>query len=161
MKTGDRVQVRAYKSDGTCYRWWLATVESINADELVLITPVGHWVEGIDGGWASQYAIRAYYWPHKWYSVLEAYVAGGRLAEIYINISSPAEVEDSIVRFTDYELDISRRLPHAARIVDEDEFLEAVSKYDYSKEFQEACYQVAREAVEVADGWTARANPRF
>ena len=36
---GDRIQVRAYKSDGTCYRWWYATVEAVETDRVVVINP--------------------------------------------------------------------------------------------------------------------------
>jgi protein associated with RNAse G/E len=159
MQVGERVQVRAHKSDGTCYRWWFATVEAVETDKVVLITPVGHRVEDIGGGWASEHAIRTHYWLDRWYSLMEVYASGGRLDQIYVNISSPVAIGDSQLRFTDYELDVSRKPPQKARIVDEEEFLEAVSKYGYSKEFQQACYQVVREAVQVANSWLAREMP--
>ncbi|MGD9001210.1 MAG: DUF402 domain-containing protein [Anaerolineae bacterium] len=159
MHVGETAQVRAYKADGACYRWWYATVEAVETDRIVLVAPVGHRVEGIDGGWASQHAIRAYYWLNRWYSLLEVYAPDGRLAEIYVNISSPVEIEDSQMRFTDYELDVSRVPPNEARIVDEEEFLEAASRHAYSKELQEACRRAAREAVELADSWVAKGMP--
>ncbi|HSR30209.1 MAG TPA: DUF402 domain-containing protein [Anaerolineae bacterium] len=161
MRVGDRVQVRAYKSDGTCYRWWMATVEAVEQDRVVLVTPVGHWVEDIGGGWTSRWAIRGFYWPDRWYSVLEVYVADGSLEEVYVNISSPVEMGDGHLRFTDYELDVSCRPSHDARIVDEDEFQEAASRYGYSEAFQEACYEVAREALGVAERWVAKGMPVF
>jgi protein associated with RNAse G/E len=34
-----------------------------------------------------------------------------------------------------YKLDVSRKLPNRAQIVDEDEFQEAANKYGYSAEF--------------------------
>jgi hypothetical protein len=116
---------------------------------------------------AESYAARVDTKPHNAYcerpatlSLLPA-IGGKRVldAEIYVNISSPVEIKDSEIRFTDYELDVSRNPPHAARIVDEDEFLEAVSRYGYSEDFQQACYQVAREAIQVATGWVAEGMP--
>ena len=159
MQVGDKIDVKAYKSDGTCYRWWTGTVEAVADDEIVVITPPHHRVEGIDGGWMSRYAIRSYYWPGTWYSLLEAYTPEGTLEEIYIN--SPVEIEGGRIAFTDYELDVSRRLPHAARIVDQDEFLEAASRYGYSEAFQQTCYQVARQAIELANGWAAKGMPEW
>ena len=50
LRIGDQMQVSAYKSDGTCYRWWTATVESVAADRLALVTPVGHPIEDPGGG---------------------------------------------------------------------------------------------------------------
>lgn len=79
-----------------------------------------------------------------------------RLVEIYVNINSPVEIGQQEIRFTDYELDVSREPPHGARIVDQDEFAEAAARYGYSPTFQEACYRTAREAVELADRWVAR-----
>jgi protein associated with RNAse G/E len=159
MQIGEKVQVRAYKSDGTCYHWWQATVEAVEPGKLVVVTPAGHRVEDIDGGWTSEHAIRAYYWRDRWYSLLEVYAPDGRLSPVYVNISSPAEIEDSQIRFTDYELDVSRKPPEDARIVDEDEFREAVSRYGYSPKFQQACHQVAREAMEMANRWAAGGMP--
>jgi protein associated with RNAse G/E len=159
LLAGERVQVRAYKADGRCYRWWYATVEAAGADELVLVTPAGHRVEDVSGGWFSRYSIRAYYWPRRWYSLMEVYLPDGKLVEIYININSPVEIEEGQVRFTDYELDVSREPPDPARIVDEDEFQAAAARYGYSEALQQACYRVAGEALEVASRWQARGMP--
>ncbi|MGD2177544.1 MAG: DUF402 domain-containing protein [Anaerolineae bacterium] len=156
---GERVQVRAYKPDGTCYRWWHATVELVEPHKVVLVAPVGHRVEDMGGGWTSEHAIRAFYWLNRWYSLLEVYAPDGTLEEIYVNIASPAKIEDGRIWFVDCELDVSREPPHEARIVDEEEFREAVSRYGGSQEFQQACYRVAGEAVEVANHWVARGMP--
>ena len=159
MQIGDSVQVKAYKSDGACYRWWTATVESVGPDELVLVTPLDHLVEASGVSWVSKYAIRGYYWPGKWYSLIEAYTPDKNLSEVYVNISSPVEIGDSQVRFTDYELDVSRRPPGEAELLDEDEFQQAAVEYGYSEEFQRACYEVAQEAIELANRWVARGMP--
>ena len=92
---------------------------------------------------------------------MEVYAPDGRLHEVYVNIGSPVEMEEGELRFIDYELDVSRMPPHAARIEDEDEFREAAVRYGYSEAFQVACYAVARETVGLADGWVARGIPVF
>lgn len=101
MRIGERVLVSAYKSDGTCHRWWYATVEAVEPDRIVCISPVGHRVEGTRGAWASQQAIRVFYWLDRWYSLLEVYAPDGKLEEICVSISSPVEIEGSQMRFTD------------------------------------------------------------
>jgi protein associated with RNAse G/E len=133
----------------------------VEPDRLVLITPVGHRVDGVSGAWASEHAIRAFYWLVKWYRLLEVYAPDGDWVEIYVDIGSPPELRDSELTFIDYELDVSRELPHPARIVDEDEFLEAASRYGYSVEFRQTCYEVAGEALELADRGVARGMPRI
>lgn len=156
---GDRVWVRAYKADGTCYRWWCATVEAVAADRVVVVTPTGHRIESTEGGWISEYAIRSFYWINRRYSLLEVYRPDGTLDEIFVNINSPVKIRDSEIRFTDYELDVTRKLPNRVRIVDQDELLEAASRYGYSKDFRQACYEVAREALAVANRWVAGGMP--
>ena len=159
LRIGDVMQVRAYKSDGTCYRWWTATVESVAADQLTLVTPVGHPIEDPGGNFVSPNALRVFYWPGKWYSLLEAYTPAGVLSEIYVNISSPVEINGLEMHFTDLELDVSRIPPHKARLEDEDEFDEAAVEYGYSEAFQRTCYEVAREALDLANRWVARGMP--
>ena len=44
-------------------------------------------------------------------------------------------------------------------LIDEDEFAEAVVKYEYTKEFQEKMYSAANEALELANHWKARPVP--
>jgi hypothetical protein len=48
------------------------------------------------------------------------------------------------------KLDVSRKLPGPAVMVDEDEFREAAGAFGYSAEFREACYEAARAAVREA-----------
>ena len=159
LQVGSQIHVRAYKSDGTCYRWWTGTVEAVEPGLVVVATPAGHRVQNSEGGWTSKWAIRAYYWPDRWYTVLEVYLPDGTLTEIYVNINSPVEIGDDRLCFTDYELDVSRELPNPARLVDEDEFREAARQYGYSGEFQQHVYRIARDAIEVADNWVAKGMP--
>lgn len=160
LQPGDRVTVSAHKADGTRYRRWQATVESVEAGLVVLVTYVGHRVEDIDGNFTSKYAIRGFYWLDRGHNLLEAYAADGTLEQIYVNVSSPPRIEGTQIQFTDHELDVSRVPPHEARIVDEDEFAEAAVRYGYSEAFQRTCYRAAAEALALANRWVAGEMPR-
>ena len=159
MQPGDQIQVKAYKADGTCYRWWPATVETVTEDLIVTIAPIGKRVEGIGGGWVSDTAVRIFYWLAKPYSLLEIYQADGQLVEIYVNINSLVQIEPGQLSYIDHELDVTLQPPLAARIVDEDEFAEATARYDYPAEFCEYCWQTARELVSIVDNWQAAGAP--
>lgn len=60
LQIGSQVQVRAYKSDGACYRLWMGTIEVVEPDRVVVTAPSGHWVHTVDGGGKSRWAIRKY-----------------------------------------------------------------------------------------------------
>jgi len=156
VQIGEQIQVKAYKSDGACYRWWRATVEAIEEDRIVTVAPAGKRVEALNGGWISTGAIRTFYWLHKPYSLLEIYSLAGELGEIYVNINSLVQIEPGQISYVDYELDVTLQPPGVARIVDQDEFAEAVLLYGYTNEFQQFFYQAAEEAVHLANGWVAK-----
>lgn len=163
MKLGDQIQVCACKTDGTVYRSWYTTIESVDADSIVTISPAGSMV--LDktklGDHPIKHHLRSYYWFDKFYNLIEVFRVDGTLVEIYINIASPPEFENNIMSFKDHELDVDRHLPGLAELIDEDEFAEAAITYQYTQEFQEKMYAAANEAVELANHWVARPAPEF
>ncbi len=162
MKPGDQIQGHASKADGTIYRSWHTTIESVNTDSIVTISPAGSSVFNIKGeDYPLLHHYRAYYWFKKFYNLLEIFEPDGELAYIYINVASPPEFKNGILSFKDHELDVSKYPSKPARLIDEDEFAEAVVKYQYSKEFQEKMYSIAREALELAENWIAKPVPVF
>ncbi|CAN5539915.1 DUF402 domain-containing protein [soil metagenome] len=161
MQAGDQIKVKAYKSDGVCYRKWPATIEAVTDSLIITIAPIGKWVEDMGGGWVSTVAVRTFYWLDKPYSLVEVYEADGTLAEIYVNINSLVQLEQTDFSYIDYELDVVLRSPNVATIVDQDEFAEAVIEYGYTDEFQIFCYQAANEAVQLATNWVAQGMPDF
>jgi protein associated with RNAse G/E len=163
MKAGDQIQGHACKADGTIYRSWHTTIESVNTDSIVTISPAGSMV--IDktklGDHPIKHHLRSYYWFDKLYNLIEVFDVNMTLVQIYINIASLPEFINGEIRFKDHELDVVRDMPGPAQIVDEDEFAEAVLKYQYSEEFQKKMYAVAQEALALADHWTANPAPVF
>ena len=160
MKIGDQIQVCARKTDGTVYRSWQATIESVTADSIVTIAPAGSSVFNIKGeDYPIRHHYRSYYWFDKFYNLIEIFETSGELFHIYINVASPPEFENGIMSFKDHELDVSMYPPKAAELIDEDEFAEATVKYQYSEEFQEKMYAAAKEALKLANNWIAKPVP--
>ncbi len=75
MKIGDQIQVRATKTDGTVYRSWHTTIEFVDADSIVTISPAGSMV--IDktklGDHPIKHHLRSYYWFDKFYNLIEVF----------------------------------------------------------------------------------------
>ncbi len=159
MQRGDVIVLRAHKSDGTVYRWWRATVESIDAERVVVVNRVGDRVDGPGGGWSWKHALRATYWFDRSYNLVEAYHADGRLKQIYIHIATPAVIQNNSLNYTDLELDVIKRPGQPLRIVDEDEFDEAARYYGYTPEFQCSCREAVDEAMRLAKSWRCTGAP--
>ncbi len=161
IQAGNVIHIRAKKSNGTVYRTWRATVESIDADRLVTVNRVGDRVGGPGGGWTMSHATRAVYWFARPYNLVELYQPSGALKQIYIHIASPAALQRGTLSYTDCELDVVKPLGKAARVVDEDEFDAASAEYGYSAEFCSACRGAASEALAIAANWEPGGAPVF
>ena len=162
MKIGDRIQVCACKADGSVYRSWHTNIETMDADSIVTISPLGsEMYDHKRGNIRIGHTMRSYYWFDKYYNLIELFDTQGNLAQIYINIASPPYPEDGSLCFKDYELDVFRYPSSSAKLLDEDEFAEAIVTYQYTKEFQEQMYSVANEVLELANCWDAKPAPEF
>ena len=162
MKPGDLIHVRACKTDGTVYRSWHTIIESVDADSIVTISaPGGYVFDLVRGHYFTKHILRSYYWFDKFYNLIEVFDAKGMLEQIYLNIASPPRFENEGMSFIDHELDVSKIFPDPARLVDEDEFAEAIHKYQYTEEFQQRMYLAARDAIKLADHWKAKPAPIF
>ncbi len=162
MKPGDQIHVRACKTDGTVYRRWQATIESVLTDSIVTIAPAGSSVFNINGeDYPLLHHYRAYYWFDKFYNLIEIFETNGELHHIYINVAAPPEFKNETMSFKDHELDVVKHPFKTAELIDEDEFAEAAVKYQYTKEFQAQMYAAAEEALELANHWQAKPSPYF
>lgn len=147
--------VVATKADGAWYRTWQASIERLEENLLVTVgLPGSHVVDRERGDWTLENYIRGYYWFDRPLNLLEIFAADGALLEIYVNVGSLPVLDGDRLTFADYELDVSLEGDGPPRILDEDEFAEAIIRYGYSAEFQAHCRAAARTALELAATWT-------
>lgn len=161
MKPGDVVWVRTYKADGHLHRWWQAQVEAVDGECLIVYSAIGSPIHHNPQRFPAslfplEHTIRSYYWPGRRHTLLEIYDADGALVELYADITSPVEIGEGEIRFTDHELDVSLLTGQAACIVDQDEFAEAAIHYGYTNEFMSQCYELAEALLGVLAGWQPR-----
>jgi len=144
------------------YRSWHTTIEAMDADSIVTVSPIGsEMYDRKRGNIHIGHTMRSHYWFDKFYNLIELFDTQGNPAQIYINIASPPYLEGGALCFKDYELDVFRVPSSPAILLDEDEFAEAVITYQYTKEFQKQMYSVAEEALELANRWNAKPAPDF
>jgi protein associated with RNAse G/E len=157
---GQQVRFDAYKADGHLYRGCLAQVESAAANYVVISYPVGTHFYGPKGAFSARHNIRVHLWTDRPYNLLEIFDPQGPLVQLYVNIASPAALHPGEVRFTDYELDISKRIGHPAEVLDIDEFEEAIAQYGYTESLQKSCWDAVAEALNLVESWPLP-NPKL
>lgn len=159
MQCGDRIEVRARKSDGTVYRWWYSTVEYVDCERIVTVNRAGDRVRGPAGGWAMKHCTRTIYWFARPYNLAEVYQPDGSLKQIYIHIATPITADDRSLSYVDLELDVVKRPGQPLRIMDEDEFDDAADQYGYTYEFKCSCRRAVEEALQLASCWHCKGSP--
>jgi len=161
VRPGDTVWVRTYKADGRPHRWWQDQVEAVDDACVVVYSAIGSPIHHNPDRFPAaifplSHTIRSYYWPGRRHNLLEIYDADGALVELYADITSPVEIVEGEIRFTDHELDVSFLTGQAPQIVDQDEFAEAAVAFGYTDEFVRQGYELAEALLAVLAGWQPR-----
>ncbi len=152
--------VVATKADGVWYRTWQAYVERLEENLLVTVgVPGSHVRDRERGSWVMKHYIRGHYWFDQPFNLLEVFTVDGALVEIYVNVASQPVLDGDRLTFADYELDVSIEGDGPPRILDEDEFVEAIERYDYSAEFQARCRAAVQAGLDLAVNWTPGTVP--
>lgn len=154
IKTGDLVTFRCLHADGNWYRRWQETIESVDEKCLTTFSQAGQEFDDVKRGHCTlANAMRNHYWSGKLINLSEVFDTDGNIIEVYINIAGPLHVAGDELHYIDYELDVVKYPGQPARIIDQDEFEEAIALYGYSAEFQAQCWQAAEEARLLAETW--------
>ena len=159
MRAGDAVNVVVFSLDGTRRRWWTSAIETVDSRCVRTLSRLGNPVAGPKGGWASMADIRAFYWFDRPYNVLELYDSAGALSEVYVHIASPAQIVNGELHYTDYELDVVRRVGEEPIVLDEDEFNLAVAAHGLTSEFRSECFRTVDEVMALIRTWVPRGLP--
>lgn len=147
------ITLRQLKHDGFCYRHHPTQLVAQLPAGLVLLSPRATPIWDYRKTWQAENDVYHYCWFGRWFNLLEVIGPGGTLLELYAHIASPISLADGVVSYIDYELDVTSI--DGPRLVDEDEFAEAVEQYGYSAELQQRCHAAATEALALVERWRA------
>jgi RimJ/RimL family protein N-acetyltransferase/protein associated with RNAse G/E len=155
LAAGAPIEIRGLKADGHVYRWWQATIEAVQTEEIVVTWPANTRFEAPtpDAVKISQLAYREYIWLDRPYNLAVGYAPGNGWQQIYADITGLPWIEDGRLCYVDHELDVGRNPGTAAYIEDEDEFEEAAVTYGYTLAFQAYCWRFTEEVRRLIDAW--------
>jgi protein associated with RNAse G/E len=127
----------------------------VRPDCIVLVIPPGVLVEGPKYGKPTKYIARHYLWPDRPYNLCENYTTDGTHNFLYLNIASKPVFLEGEIRYTDYELDLVKDYEKKrAKLLDEDEFAQAISEHGYTPAFQTECWAAVAEARSLLEDWS-------
>ena len=121
IKVGDRLTIHCYKHDGKLHRTWdEATILEIN-DEYIVCGNNKTTVNESDGRihQTNEPAILFFY-KKRWFNIIGQLKSQGLF--YYCNIATPYLIEDNIIKYIDYDLDLRVFPDGAFRVLDRNEY---------------------------------------
>lgn len=133
MEVGDRLKIHAYKHDGQIYRTWDNTVLlEITDDYIVLGNNRAKVTEENGRTWYTREPAVIYFYNNRWFNVIGQLKQKGLF--YYCNIASPYIIENNIIKYIDYDLDLRVFPNNSFKVLDESEYELHYEEMKYTKD---------------------------
>ena len=155
LKIGDKLQVHCYKHNGTLYRVCdEATVVDVQPDFLVCGNYKTRITEKDNIEKVNFYSYKTnepailFFFKDKWYNVIGQLKDSG--VYYYCNIASPYIIDDGLIKYIDYDLDL-RVFPNGSfKVLDRGEYKYHKRVMEYSKDLDKILRSELTKLIEKA-----------
>jgi uncharacterized protein len=121
IKIGDHLTIHCYKHDGKLHRTWdEATVLDITDDVLVCGNNKTTVTESDGRSHKTNEPAIMFFYKHRWFNVISQLKTQGLF--YYCNIATPYLIDDDIIKYIDYDLDLRVFPDGGFRILDRNEY---------------------------------------
>ena len=121
LDIGDVIKIHCYKHNGMIYKTWeKAIVLDINKDYLVLGNN-NVLVTKKDGrSWHTKEPAIMFFYTNRWFNIIAQLKSNGLF--YYCNIASPYIIDNGVIKYIDYDLDLRVFPDGAFRVLDRNEY---------------------------------------
>lgn len=124
-----------FKHDGSIHRVWDKACKIYEDDDKIMISNAKTLIREYDGRmWMAKEPSLSIYYKHRWFNIIG--IIRGEGIHYYCNIASPIIIEDDVIKYVDYDLDLVKTVNGEIKILDEDEFKVNKEKYNYGEELE-------------------------
>ena len=139
IKIGDKLQIHCYKHNGSLYRICdEAVVIDIN-DEYIVCGNYKTRIsekESIDSKYYHSYhtneAAILYFYKDSWFNIIGQFKEKGTY--YYCNIASPYIIDDGLIKYIDYDLDLRIYPDNSFKVLDRNEYRYHKKRMSYGKD---------------------------
>ncbi|MCQ2793816.1 MAG: DUF402 domain-containing protein [Bacilli bacterium] len=129
------VQIQAYKHDGSFHRLWShAFVVRDDEDFIVVVSNRARVIESNEHRWHTKEKAAFIFAKNEWFNTIATLREDG--IHFYVNIASPAIIDQGMIKFIDYDLDIKSFPSGFNKVLDINEFNAHCRKYGYSEDLK-------------------------
>ena len=130
---GKKYEIHAYKHDGKIHRSWdEAVLLEIHDDYLIFGNKRTRVTESDGRVWRTKEPAVLFFYYKDWYNIIGQYKKNG--VYYYCNISSPFIVEENVIKYIDYDLDLRVFPDGSFKVLDRGEYNYHKTKMNYSEE---------------------------
>ena len=134
IQIGDVIKIHCYKHNGLIYKTWdKAIVLDIKKDHIVLGNN-NVLVTKKDGrSWHTKEPAIMFFYRNRWFNIIAQLKRNGLF--YYCNIASPFIIDNGVIKYIDYDLDLRVFADGAFRVLDRNE-------YNYHKRIMKYPYEI-------------------
>ena len=147
MKKGEVYKIHGYKHNGKLYKVWdKATLLDETDDYYVFGNKNTKVTKTFGKSWYTKETAILFYFKKNWYNVVAQLKKNGIF--YYCNIASPSIIDDKVIKFIDYDLDLRIYPDKTYKILDRMEFNEHKKEMKYPYDLQKILNVKLKELIE-------------
>lgn len=148
ISIGDRLQIQCYKHNQKVHCCWCeAIILDIHKDYIVCGNDRTLVIEEDGRTWRTKEPAILYFFKHKWFNTIAQLKEDG--IYYYCNIASPYIIEDHVIKYIDYDLDLRIFPTGEYKILDRMEYKSNREKMHYSEKLDRAVKNGLDELISI------------
>lgn len=133
IKIGDKLQIHCYKHNGKIHRTWEDTIVlDVKEDYIVCVNNKTKVTENDGRTHRTKEPAILFFYTNKWYNIIAQFKEFGLF--YYCNIASPYIIDENIIKYIDYDLDLRVFPDGGYRVLDKNEYKYHKRIMNYSDE---------------------------
>lgn len=147
-EVGDWIKIVSFKHDGSFHRSWDKTcLLSENDDFLIFVNSHAEIKESDGRNWMAKDPAVSIFYKKKFFNIICMIRATG--IYYYCNVASPYVFDEGVLKYIDYDLDISFSAKKPVKILDENEYQDNRKKLKYSDKLDVICRNALSQLYEL------------
>ena len=121
LQKGDRLQTQCYKHDGNVHKCWEETIYLTSTDEYNIFANYKTKVTEFDGRvWRTKEPAIVFFSKTNWFHIIGQIKKDG--IYYYCDMASPHVIEDGVIKYIDYDLDLRVFPDGSFKVLDRGEY---------------------------------------
>ncbi|AZZ65806.1 DUF402 domain-containing protein [Metamycoplasma phocicerebrale] len=127
---GQITSIQAFKYDGTLYRQYEGCKIIANLDDFVVALLMKTKVQETNINWVVSIPMLFFFAKNRFYNASITLNENG-LNHIYINLASPFYIDNQVIKYIDFDLDIKCYNETDFNVIDWQDFKQSITNYNY------------------------------